>query len=140
MFFSERGKEIIVNIGEIKVVCPLCDNNMEISEERKNTHIDCPKCGNGFVAYEAVKCDSCGRLRHPRHPCRACEPESAMARKYRETLAREALKRLPEDLRTVLEFESRKNAELLEDMARRIADLESWISELEDKIGELEQE
>ncbi|MBQ7696347.1 MAG: hypothetical protein IJT50_14630 [Lentisphaeria bacterium] len=122
---------------KITVVCPTCDNNMELPGEKKNMRIECSKCGNAFMAYEAVPCESCGKLRHPRHQCRACVPDNDMARKYRENVAREALNRLPEDVRTVLKFESGKNARLFEEMAQRIRELENQMSELEDEMEEL---
>ena len=87
-----------MSIGNIEVVCPMCDNNMEIPGEQKNKRIECSKCGNGFVAYEAVRCKTCGKLRHPRHECWTCVPDNDFARKYRETVAGEALTRLPEDM------------------------------------------
>ena len=121
----------------ITVVCPTCDNRMEIPGEKKNTRLECPKCGSAFTAYEAVKCDKCGTFRHPRHECWTCVPDNDSARKYRETIVREALNRLPEDIRTVLEFEAKKNAQRFEEMSERIEELEDRISELEDAIEEL---
>ena len=126
-----------MSIGNIKAVCPMCNNNMEISGEQKNKRIGCPKCGNGFVAYEAVRCETCGKFRHPRHECWTCVPDNDLARKYREAVAGEALNRLPEDMRTVLKFEAEKNVRLFEEMAQRIKNLENRISELEDDIEKL---
>jgi|GEM_PF-6376401 len=31
--------------SKITVVCPTCDNKMEIPGEKKNTRLECPKCG-----------------------------------------------------------------------------------------------
>ena len=145
-----------MNNGNIKVVCPVCDNSMEIPGERKNSRIECSKCGNGFVAYEAVRCESCGKFRHPNHPCRNCGSSryrkmgdvlwsqycraaelERKQREFEEQKVRELFDRLPEDIRTVLEFEAKKNAGQFEDMAQRIEELESRISELEDEIEEL---
>jgi len=55
---------------KIIVVCPKCGREMEIPGERKNTRIECSSCGVFFMAYEAVKCENCGRFRHPNHPCK----------------------------------------------------------------------
>ena len=57
--------------------------------------------------------------------------------RIRETVAGEALNRLPEDMRVVLKFEAEKNVRLFEEMAQRIEDLENRISELEDEMEEL---
>ena len=136
----KKVRKIVMSIGNIKVVCPMCDNTMEVSGDQKNKRIECSKCGNGFVAYEAVRCETCGKLRHPRHECRTCVPDNEFARKYRETVAGEALNRLPEDMRIVLKFESEKYAEQFEEMAQRFEELENRISELEDALEELKQE
>ena len=154
-----------MSIGNIEVVCPMCDNNMEIPGEQKNKRIECSKCGNGFVAYEAVRCEKCGKLRHPHHQCRNCmtkgDREAAtgssivkkwsdlwaessrngeLARKQEEAealKARELFDRLTEDLRAVLEFEAKQNARRCEEMAERIEELEARLSDLEAEIEEL---
>ena len=107
-------------------------------------------------AYEAVKCDKCGTFRHPNHPCRNCGSSryrkmgdvlwsqycraaelERKQREFEEQKVRELFDRLPEDIRTVLEFEAKKNAGQFEEMAQRIEELENRISELEDAMEEL---
>ena len=153
-----------MSIGNIEVVCPMCDNNMEIPGEQKNKRIKCSKCGSDFMAYEAEKCGKCGAFRHPNHPCRNCmtkgDREAAtgalvnkwsdlwaessrndeLARKQEEAEARKARElfdRLPEELRAVLEFEAQQNAQRCEEMAERIEELEERLSDLEAEIEEL---
>jgi len=126
--------------SKITVVCPTCGNKTEIPGEKKNTRIECPKCGSAFMAYEAVKCEKCGKFRHPRHQCRVCFPDSDLARQYRERQARELFGSLPEDIRAVLEFEAEMNARRTEEMTRRIDELENRISDLESEIEELKGE
>ena len=150
--------------SKITVVCPTCDNKMEIPGEKKNTRLECPKCGSAFMAYEAETCGKCGAVRHPNHPCRNCmtkgDREAAagaivkkwsdlwsessrneeVARKQEEAEARKARElfdRLPEDLRAVLEFEAKQNARRCEEMAERIEELEARLSDLEAEIEEL---
>ena len=147
------------NTSKITVVCPTCDNKMEIPGEKKNTRCECPKCGNAFMAYEAVKCDKCGTFRHPNHPCRNCgerektaSPWSAvwaeskrnaeLARQQseqEEQKFRELFDRLPEDVRTVLEYEAKRNAQRFEEMSERIEELEDRIADLETEIEELQE-
>ena len=110
--------------SKITVVCPTCDNRMELHGEKKNTRLECPKCGSAFMAYEAVKCEKCGSFRHPEHPCWQCCPDNEDARAYRERRKREMLDRLPE---------------LWDDMAERIEELEDRIAELESRLEELKE-
>lgn len=148
--------------SKITVVCPICNNKMEIPGEKKNTRLECPKCGKAFMAYEAVKCDKCGTFRHPNHECRNCmtdderkktsfswsdlwsvSPQSdELARKQREQeeqKVRELFDRLPEAIRTVLGFEAKKNAQLFEEMMQRLDDLEDRISDLESEMEAVEE-
>ena len=153
--------------SKIKVVCPTCYNNMEIPGEKKNTLIECPKCGNAFMAYEAMKCDKCGGFRHPNHKCRNCMTKFSWAddagkktsfswsdlwsgsrqndelarrqREQEEQKVRELFDKLPEDIRAALEFEAKKNAERFEEMSERIDELEDRLAALESELEELKE-
>ena len=69
---------------KIVVVCPKCNNNMEISIEQKNSRIECSACNDTFMAFEAVICNECGKFRHPNHRCKCCIPEDASTIEYFE--------------------------------------------------------
>ena len=53
--------------------CPYCGEVTEIEQYKENTKVSCSKCKKEFMAYEAVNCHSCGKLKHPNHKCRNCE-------------------------------------------------------------------
>jgi|GEM_PF-5457423 len=145
-------------MDKITVVCPKCGKEMEIFGELKNTRIDCSTCGGPFMAYEAVKCGSCGRFHHPYHPCKcsgalrsqkaAAKPSAgrewmkkkAEEEKAKEQAAEAAFRSLPENIRTVFEHEAEKYEKLLAEMTERIEDLESAVSDLEAEIEELREE
>ena len=112
-------------LGLAEVVCPNCSNCIVTDRAKLMTDVECPTCHSSFAAVEAVKCETCGRFRHPEHPCWQCFPDNDDARAYRELRKREMLDRLPE---------------LWDDMAEKIEDLENRISELEEEIEELKQE
>lgn len=152
-------------MDKIIVVCPKCRREMEISGEQKNTRIECSSCGVFFMAYEAVKCENCGRFRHPNHPCKCpssrnkkagAAPSSGRARmkrsvisdlakkaeeeKAKEQAAEAAFRSLPENIQTVFEHEAEKYEKQLSEMRERIEELESAVSDLEAEIEELREE
>lgn len=128
------------DVLKITVVCPTCDNKMEIPGEQRNTRIECSECGDSFMAYEAVKCRKCGTFCHPRHSCRVCFPDNDLAQKYRERKARELFDKLPEEIRIVLESEAKKSAQRFEEMTQRIEELENRVFDLESEIEDLRGE
>jgi len=150
-------------MGKITVVCPKCGKAMEISGELKNIRIECSACGGSFMAYEAVKCASCGHFCHPNHPCKcsskalpgglrskkaAAAPfvgrewmkKNAEEEKAKEQAAEAAFRSLPENIQTVFKHEAEKYEELLSEMRERIEELESAVSDLEAQIEELREE
>ena len=152
-------------MDKIIVVCPKCVKAMEISGELKNTRIECSSCGGFFMAYEAVKCENCGRFRHPNHPCKCpssrnkkagAAPSSGRAQarrtvisdlekkaeeeKKKEQAAEAAFRSLPENIRTVFEHEAEKYEQQLSEMREKIEELEAAVSGLEDEIEELREE
>ena len=151
---------------KIVVVCPKCNNNMEISIEQKNSRIECSACNDTFMAFEAVICNECGKFRHPNHRCKCCIPEDASTIEYfekqnwynplswgmtpelkekienekkREQEIAEVFNRLPEDIKTVLEYETDKYEKLLTSMRDRIEELENTVSDLESEIENLKE-
>ena len=53
--------------------CPDCGELIEFEQSKENTKVSCSKCKKEFMAYEAVKCQYCGRWKHPNRKCRNCE-------------------------------------------------------------------
>ena len=125
MFFGLRAlKEVFRGAMPVEVVCPHCNCEIPVDREKIGTDIKCPDCRVSFAAVEAVKCEKCGGLRHPEHPCWTCSPDNDDARKYREVRKREMLDRLPELLNGM--------AEKIEELEERVADLESALEESKD--------
>ena len=152
-------------MGKITVVCPKCGREMEIPGEQKNTRIECSACGVFFMAYEAVKCENCGRFRHPNHPCKCLSSRngkagaapssgrsrmkrsviSDLAKKAEEEEAKEravevAFRSLPENIQAVFEHEAAKYEKLLAEMTERIEALESAVTDLEAESEGLREE
>ena len=59
--------------------CPYCGEVTEIEQYKENTKIRCGKCQKEFMAYEAVNCHSCSKLKHPNRKCRNCDAQPARA-------------------------------------------------------------
>ena len=59
-------------MNDITIVCPYCGEVTEIEQHKENTQVRCSKCQKEFMAYEAVNCHHCGKLKHPNHKCRNC--------------------------------------------------------------------
>ena len=66
-------------MNDITIVCPYCGEVTEIEQHKENTKVRCGKCKKEFMAYEAVNCHSCGKLKHPNRKCRNCDASSARA-------------------------------------------------------------
>ena len=111
-----------------EVVCPICGSVSITDRAKLGTDVECTTCHGSFAAVEAVKCETCGRSRHPEHPCWQCFPDNDDARAYRERRKRDLLDRLPELWDAM--------AERIEELEERIADLESELEELKEKNEE----
>ena len=66
-------------MNEIRSVCPYCGDIILLASAMENTKIQCSKCRKDFMGYEAVKCHSCGKLKHPNRKCRNCNIQPVRA-------------------------------------------------------------